>query len=243
MRDHLLRGISMSETETSTTQGISRRSLAAGVAWTAPAIWMASAAPAMAASLDLWGSWRTAQFSCGNGKWYMGFTVNNPRPVAVKITTITIQRTTSSFGTWNWTGVNQNVAANSSVVLNDKAISWLGSSALDFARWGAEPDSNGVAEANYCKTGTCTASNDTCLCGDGSVPTGTGPTNYTCPGGCRLVGPCAILAMQGPYTVTISGTQVSGAAFTWSTTLVNSLPLACGDKNNNNCEGLATNVP
>ena len=38
-------------------------------------------------------------------------------------------------------------------------------------------------------------------------------------------------------------TQVSGAAFTWSTTLVNSLPLACGDKNNNNCEGLATNVP
>ncbi len=227
----------MSETETSTTQGISRRSLAAGVAWTAPAIWMASAAPAMAASMDLWGSWTSAQFSCGNGKWYMGFTVNNPRPTAVTVTTITIVATTNPFGTWTWSGINNSVAANSAEVFPVEDLLWGShTKAQSFARWGAEPDSNGVPYSNYCKTGDCTASNDTCLCGDGSAPAA---ITFLCPGGCRLVGPCAILAMQGPYTVTISGTSGSGP---WSTTLVDNLPRSCGDLNNNTCQGLATDV-
>lgn len=214
----------MSEIETSTTQGISRRSLAAGVAWTAPAIWMASAAPAVAASFDLKETWLSAQYSCNNEGWKMGFALTNPGIANLKVVTVVI-----SVGTYSWTATpNQNLPIQVAPTTFIKGWTpWkVGGVDQGASVFGASP--TGGADglfSNFATTGSCLVGNDPdCTCTNGSV----------------CIGPCLIMAKLGSLKVTFTMQIGNNVASQWNVVLNGALPSQCGTNNWDDCDNFVT---
>lgn len=200
----------MSESETKTNQGISRRSLAAGVAWTAPAIWMASAAPAVAASMYLKEAWVGAQYSCNNGKWTMFFEMTNTATLKLKVTGVVITN-----GTLTWTSTKgKNLPVQVAPTAWDDGYNpWKDASNNDVlqSKWGASPAFDDALHSGYATTGTCAvANNPDCACTNGT----------------SCIGPCLILAKDGPFTVTFTLEIDGGTPFT--VVLPNAYPKECG---------------
>ena len=206
------------------TRPVSRRTLAAGVAWSAPAVWVASAAPAMAASPDYILQFVEAKYSGAKGNWIFSVSVQNQTGIQVKVTQIKI---TAPFG-WTFTYMpNKTINAGSTLTMASSKQQWDGKVDADTrARWGAGPCTTG-AIAGYCKSATCLAATDTCNCG-------------ACAGTCH--GPCAIFAMQGSYVIQVTFETTSAPILTWTVIRSFAYPNACGNSNNN-CTGLAANVP
>lgn len=99
------------------TRPVSRRALAAGVAWSAPAVWLAAAAPATAASPDYILGFVEAEYSGANGRWNLSVSVQNLTGIKVKVTQIKIS---APFGTPKWTFTwtpNTNINANSTATM------------------------------------------------------------------------------------------------------------------------------
>lgn len=208
------------------TRPVSRRVLAAGVAWSAPAVWMASAAPAMAASLDYILGFVEAAYSGANGNWNYSVSFQNQTPYKVKVTEIKI---TAAFGwTFTWTP-NSNINANSTDTMASGKQQWDGKTSTDTkARWGAGPCTTGPI-TTYCKAATCNAATDTRACS-------------SCGGTCH--GPCALLAMQGPYVIKVTFIPQSGPQSGVTLTLIGTFayPTSCGNSNSS-CTGLLANYP
>lgn len=217
---------------------VPRRVIAAGVAWSAPAIWLASAAPAMAASATYAVTW-SAKYSCNNSKWELTFKINNERLTTPKVTEIKV---TAPFG-WRYIQtLNTTLAANGETTIGlgynawekpNGGGGWVSVTDTEsYARWGAtplpavpvSPPNSDVLYSDYCREAVCTSSDQNCVC-------------QNCSGTC--LGPCAILAMQGAYTVAVT---LQLGANTWTVTS-SSVPNSCGVHNNDSCKGkLASNV-
>lgn len=191
----------MSETDTVTAQGISRRSLAAGVAWTAPAILMASAAPAVAASaFGL--TWDSAMYSGPNGRWAFEFTIVNPTGAKLTNTSITIAG--GFLGPWIYTGIDLKAGSDTyslakgdfppqGGVNKEKLRGHFGYTTASGDSKCFTPATNPTSQ--YCRTATlhCDSGTHWADC------SGAGCS----PGSCTLVPPCAILHETNAYTVTI----------------------------------------
>ena len=215
----------MTETDTASPQRpVSRRALAAGVAWSAPAVWLTAAAPAMAASPDYKLVFTEALYSGANGKWEFSVSIQNFTAIEPTVAEVKI---TAPYG-WTFTfDPNKTVKPGATITVQSSKMLWDGkTSDQSRGRWGAGPCTTG-AIAGYCKTATCNASTDTC----------------TCSPGCTCHGPCAIFAMQGPYSITVTFTyKVNTVTQTWTVTSPFPYPTRCGNSNDS-CAGLLANYP
>ena len=177
----------------------------------------------MAASPDFVILFTESLYSGNGGKWVHAVSVLNQTPISPTVTKIAI---TAAFGTFAWTPKALAFSLTTTQFTSNKA-SWANEGT---PRWGANPCLE-LSTSTYCKTATCTAINDTCVKNPPNAP-------------CTLHGPCAILAMQGPYLVTVSFSyKTGGTTTTWDQTAVLRYPTSCGFGAGGTCDGLATNVP
>lgn len=190
-------------------------------------MWLAAAAPATAASPDYILGFVEAEYSGANGRWNLSVSVQNLTGIKVKVTQIKIS---APFGTPKWTFTwtpNTNIKANSTATMASGKQQWDGKVAAETrGRWGAGPCTTGPI-TGYCKSATCNSVTDLCNCG-------------SCGGTCH--GPCAILAMQGPYVIQVFFATTSGPLLTWTVIKSFAYPTSCG-QSNTACTGLLANVP